>query len=106
MQPLDFFCKICHNITQAEIIGLLNHNFNGMIATQRQQIILDSLEEKEFLAIDSMARSLDVSEATVRRDYEMLDKLGLVTRVRGGIARVVVSRSNSSYNWPCSRFAC
>lgn len=69
-----------------------------MIATQRQQNILDTLAKKDFLAINQMAKKLDVSEATVRRDFEMLARLGLAARVRGGIGKVVIHRSKNSFN--------
>lgn len=68
-----------------------------MIATQRQQIILDTLAKKNFLDIHSMARKLRVSEATVRRDFEMLARLGYASRVRGGIGKVVIQHSLNSF---------
>jgi len=69
-----------------------------MIATQRQQIILDALAKENFLDINEMAKKLRVSDATVRRDFEMIAKLGMATRVRGGIGKVVTHRSRNSFN--------
>jgi len=69
-----------------------------MIATQRQQIILDALAKENFLDINEMAKKLRVSDATIRRDFEMIAKLGMATRVRGGIGKVVTHRSRNSFN--------
>ena len=69
-----------------------------MIAIQRQQLILDALAKKNFLAINETAVKIRVSEATVRRDFEMIAKLGLAKRVRGGIGKVIARRSKNSFN--------
>ncbi len=68
-----------------------------MIPSERQQTTLDALARKPFLSIPVMARKLKVSEATVRRDFETLDQLGLVHRVRGGVARMNGARERGSF---------
>ena len=57
-----------------------------MLAAQRQQTILRDLAARKFLSIPAVARALGVSEATVRRDFEELDRGGRARRVRGGLA--------------------
>jgi len=60
----------------------------AMIGAQRQQRILDALGRQAFLGSAALARTLAVSRVTVYRDLEELAALGLVRRVRGGIARI------------------
>ena len=50
----------------------------------RHERILSLLERRGFVSIGSLAKSFDVSEQTVRRDLNDLEKRGLVTRYHGG----------------------
>ena len=59
-----------------------------MIATERASYILNKLRDKNTVSLKEIASELDVSEATVRRDFERLDKEGFVVRVRSGAKRV------------------
>ena len=45
-----------------------------MIASARNAYILKRLEETGIIDYKSIAKELDVSEATVRRDFEKLEK--------------------------------
>mgnify|MGYP001082402502 CR=1 FL=1 len=49
--------------------------------------LLSILQDSEHLTIRETALRLDVSEATVRRDFDELTRQGLLTRVRGGVVR-------------------
>jgi len=55
-----------------------------VLATQRQQRIMDELERQGAARVSELAASLNVSEMTVRRDLEMLASDGRITKVHGG----------------------
>ena len=50
----------------------------------RHERILTLLESRGFVSIGSLAKSFSVSEQTVRRDLNELERRGLVTRYHGG----------------------
>ncbi|MCL5736277.1 MAG: DeoR/GlpR family DNA-binding transcription regulator [Actinobacteria bacterium] len=54
----------------------------------RDQRILQEVLSVGGLSVDELARRLDVSSATVRRDLAALEKQGLLRRTRGGAAPV------------------
>lgn len=56
-----------------------------MIQYQRQEEILQKLEKCQSTSISQLAKEFYASEATVRRDLNALEKLGLVRRVYGGV---------------------
>ncbi len=58
-----------------------------MIASARSLYILKRLKEVGILDYKSVANELNVSEATVRRDFEMLESQGKLRRVRSGAVR-------------------
>ena len=58
-----------------------------MIAEERANYILKRLQERETLSLKDIARELSVSEATVRRDFQKLEKLGRLVRVHSGALR-------------------
>ena len=55
-----------------------------MIASARNMYILNRLHECSIVDYKSIAKELNVSEATVRRDFEKLEKSGKLRRVQGG----------------------
>ncbi|MGM9625067.1 MAG: DeoR/GlpR family DNA-binding transcription regulator [Eubacteriales bacterium] len=55
-----------------------------MTITERQKLILNMLEQNPNRSVTELARTLYVSEPTIRRDLTSLEKHGLVTRVYGG----------------------
>lgn len=68
-----------------------------MLQYERQDEILAILEQKKTIGIADLSKELYVSEATVRRDLNALEKLGLVKRVYGG---VMLSKYASSTDMP------
>src|SRR3546814_2157663 len=52
--------------------------------SSRHERILSLLESRGFVSIGSLAKSFAVSEQTVRRDLNDLERRGLVTRYHGG----------------------
>jgi len=58
-----------------------------MIAQERRAILLEKLRDSGFLQVSELAKELNISSATVRRDFEELEKEGFCTRTRGGALR-------------------
>lgn len=59
-----------------------------MILDQRRQEILSLLESAGFVSLHQLAERAGVSESTVRRDLEHLERIGQIRRTRGGAAYV------------------
>lgn len=57
-----------------------------MIASQRAMYILQQINQKGIINLKDVSRELNISEATVRRDFEKLEKQGRLKRVPGGAA--------------------
>ena len=55
-----------------------------MTTYERQQTILRLLEERSSLKVTDLAKTLEVSEGTIRNDLTALEKQSLLKRVRGG----------------------
>ena len=55
-----------------------------MLARQRQALILDRVRASGAVRVVELARELDVSDMTVRRDLEVLHEQGLLEKVHGG----------------------
>lgn len=55
--------------------------------TERHRHIIDALDETGQVAVADLADQLAVSEMTVRRDLQELEKAGLLRRVHGGATR-------------------
>ncbi|MBR3942009.1 MAG: DeoR/GlpR transcriptional regulator, partial [Clostridia bacterium] len=55
-----------------------------MFAVERQKIILDSLKEHGAVQVSKLSQELGVTEETVRRDLEKLEKNELLIRTHGG----------------------
>ena len=76
---------------------------NPDIANRHRQII-DLVSRRGYVSIADMARSLDVSEQTVRRDLFMLADRGLVIKVHGG-AGIPEDRGDVGYDARRSRLS-
>lgn len=55
-----------------------------MIASARHLYILNRLNEQGIVDYKTIASEMNISEATVRRDFEKLEKQGKLKRVQGG----------------------
>ena len=55
-----------------------------MLARQRQALILERVRASGAVRVVELARDLDVSDMTVRRDLEVLHDQGLLEKVHGG----------------------
>lgn len=61
---------------------------NTMLKTERQEKILAEISEKNTISITDLTANFDVSEITIRRDLDDLDRLGKIQRIRGGARRL------------------
>ncbi|HYG36668.1 MAG TPA: DeoR/GlpR family DNA-binding transcription regulator [Clostridia bacterium] len=64
-----------------------------MQAEERQHRIGEYLQKVEFASLEEIARQVEASVSTVRRDLTLLEASGTVRRTHGG-ARIVVPRSD------------
>jgi DeoR family glycerol-3-phosphate regulon repressor len=55
-----------------------------MSVNPRQQLLLDEIRNHGTLSVDSLARQLEVTPQTVRRDLRVLAERGLLARFHGG----------------------
>jgi DeoR family transcriptional regulator, fructose operon transcriptional repressor len=65
----------------------------AMHPEERQHRISEFLQKAEFASLEEIARHVDASVSTVRRDLTLLEVAGAVRRTHGG-ARVVTPRSD------------
>jgi DeoR family fructose operon transcriptional repressor len=56
-----------------------------MYAEERQQAIARLVTQRGRMSVNQLAQEYDVTTETVRRDLSMLERLGLVRRVHGGV---------------------
>lgn len=64
-----------------------------MSPEQRQQRLEEYLQQVEFASLEELARTVETSISTVRRDLSVLEARGTVRRTHGG-ARIVNPRSD------------
>lgn len=55
-----------------------------MFAQERQQIIIEILNEKSSIKVNEISSLLNVSESTIRRDLQEMEEKNLLTRTHGG----------------------
>jgi DeoR family ulaG and ulaABCDEF operon transcriptional repressor len=55
-----------------------------MLISERERTILNHLGEKNFSSIHELIKRTGVSQATLRRDLDRLEKNGFIKKVRGG----------------------
>jgi len=59
-------------------------NNHSRLPAERQQRILEILKEEFSIRSSNLSELLGVSEMTIRRDFDLLEKQGLVERTHGG----------------------
>ncbi|MBQ0110855.1 MAG: DeoR/GlpR transcriptional regulator, partial [Oscillospiraceae bacterium] len=57
---------------------------NAMMMSDRHKQIISALKEHPQITVKELAKMLYVSEPTIRRDFTVLDKKGIITKVYGG----------------------
>ena len=55
-----------------------------MIVEERRQKVLELVNERGFMALAELAKTLNTSESTIRRDLDYWDQHGLIKRTHGG----------------------
>lgn len=53
----------------------------------RQQIIIDELNEQNFIKVNDLYKKLNVSAVTIRKDLQYLENKGLLYRTHGGASK-------------------
>ena len=66
-----------------------------MLAEQRHAYVLERLTAEGAVRVTDVVAGLGVSDGTVRRDLELLEQQGLLTRVRGGAVPVASSSTGA-----------
>ena len=56
----------------------------NMLGEERQQAILAAVEQRHSVSVQELMQLLDISESTIRRDLNALDKEGRLVKVHGG----------------------
>lgn len=69
-----------------------------MIKSRRFEKILEMTEQNNVMSIRELAQILNVTETTIRRDSEDLEKQGLLVRVHGGVKSIRRGFILSSYD--------
>lgn len=69
-----------------------------MLIEERKNRILSLLKEREVVTIPELIDSLQVSEATIRRDLAYLDSINALKRVHGGATAIKKSLNEPTYN--------
>ncbi len=64
-----------------------------MLAAERKNLILEKLQDEKRVVVNELSEQFDVSEETIRRDLDKLEKMGLATKTYGGA--VLVENSNA-----------
>ena len=56
-----------------------------MLAQERRNQLLELVRSRGFASLPELAKTLDVSELTIRRDVEQLEEQGSASRIHGGV---------------------
>ncbi|MCR4907383.1 MAG: DeoR/GlpR family DNA-binding transcription regulator [Lachnospiraceae bacterium] len=67
-----------------------------MLAVERRNLILEELQKNKKVIVSDLAKSFDVSEETIRRDLDRLDRDGLAIKSYGG----AVINENTNIDMP------
>ncbi|MGI6714528.1 MAG: DeoR/GlpR family DNA-binding transcription regulator [Bacilli bacterium] len=59
-----------------------------MLIAERQNQILKIVNEKKYMSVDELVKFIYASPATIRRDLQALEDMGLIKRVRGGASAI------------------
>ncbi|MGC8465970.1 MAG: DeoR/GlpR family DNA-binding transcription regulator [Acidimicrobiales bacterium] len=76
-----------------------------MIVSLRRRRITEEIRHRGAIRVVELAEIFDVSEMTIRRDLEVLQESGLLTKVRGGAVRAEKSAEEPGFITKLSRAA-
>ncbi len=68
-----------------------------MEKTEREQIILAKIEEKGFMSVEELAKTMYVSASSIRRDLTSLEKKKFLKRVYGGAVLIENVNNNTPF---------
>ncbi|MCL4182936.1 MAG: DeoR/GlpR family DNA-binding transcription regulator [Burkholderiaceae bacterium] len=68
-----------------------------MVINPRQQQLIDLVRDRSSMRVEDLARLLDVTPQTVRRDVGALAEAGLLARFHGGVALPASTVQNIAY---------
>jgi DeoR family fructose operon transcriptional repressor len=87
----NFLLTKTHNLRKMShyLSHLLKEAFHesagyAMIVEERRQKVLELVNDRGFIALAELARTLNASESTIRRDLDYWDQHGLIKRTHGG----------------------
>ena len=69
-----------------------------MLALERRNLILEKLQEEKRVVVNELSQQFGVSEETIRRDLEKLEKEGLATKNYGGAVLNESTSIDMSFN--------
>lgn len=83
---LVFISVVFNNVVRLVILIHFYHRvlYGGTMKSERQQVILDLLQQHQTVTVKMISDSLHVSDMTIRRDLSEMAEEGLVVRVHGG----------------------
>ena len=64
-----------------------------MLAVERRNLILEKLQDEKRVVVGELSEQFEVSEETIRRDLDKLEKMGLANKTYGGA--VLVENENT-----------
>ena len=67
-----------------------------MLAVERRNLILEKLQDEKKVVVSELSAIFGVSEETIRRDLDRLDREGLATKSYGG----AILNENTSFDMP------
>jgi len=76
----------------------------SMRAAQRHLKIQEIIHSRDFIDLESLGHSLEVSESTIRRDLMELEKKGIIKRVHGGALSNPSREEILDYRWNSARY--
>lgn len=91
MGKIDRFCltndrDLPYDITNRQELGTFCHIEAGhrVLVAERRRQVLELVSKRGFIALTDLAREIDASESTLRRDLEYWHKKGRLLKTHGG----------------------
>ena len=69
-----------------------------MLAAERRSLILEKLQDEKRVVVSELSEQFGVSEETIRRDLDKLDKEGLASKSYGGAVLVENNNTDMPFN--------
>ncbi|WP_068268106.1 DeoR/GlpR family DNA-binding transcription regulator [Caviibacter abscessus] len=69
-----------------------------MIEKERHDIILSLLKNREYITYAELFQKINLSESTIRRDVDKMNKLGIINKIKGGIENIEKLKYDISFN--------